>query len=83
MCVAQAPTVSFVSYLHASHGAPIRSIPTLPLDLSSVTLAGGDFTGCDLSGCTIVGDISNTVFADAMLFGARCVWEGRMPFWAP
>ncbi len=69
----QAPTSSFVEYLHTSHGAPENSIPTLPTGLPGLSLAGGNFSGCDLSGCTIIGDISHAVFTDAMLFGVRWV----------
>jgi uncharacterized protein YjbI with pentapeptide repeats len=37
----------------------------------NLTVTGGDFSLCDFSGCSIVGDVSNTVFNNSNMMGAR------------
>ncbi len=61
--------LSFGQFMASKAGHPC--IPVMPRG-PTLTVTGGDFSLCDFAGCTIVGDVSNTVFSDSNMAGIRC-----------
>jgi hypothetical protein len=65
-----APRRSFAKFMESRLGHPC--IPVMPKGVH-LTVTGGDFSLCDFSGCTITGNVSETMFNNSNLIGARCV----------
>lgn len=71
---------SFAEFMSRRNGRTSLCIPCLPKTVD-LKVRGGDFSGCDLSGCTIVGDISGATFDRSNMTGARYgvhLWTGDL-----